>query len=434
MEFDSNIIRIFIIFVQKSNMYIQRQIHNKIKAHIKRKEYTIITGARQSGKTSMIQALYNEIKDDGEIVSFISFEDRDIVASINKHPDEVFSFSPRPEKLLSGENKSGKPYYLFIDEIQLAENPSNFLKYLYDIYGENLKIIATGSSAFYIDPKFKDSLAGRKRLFELQTLDFDEWLIFKNLHGLSEELRIIKSQENYISTRHIELFERFNEFLVFGGYPAVVLENDPDERINLLKDIKNSFLKRDIDESGITNPDKFYMLLTLLAGQAGNLVNRNKLANIIDIDNKTIDKYLYVLQKCFHIELVRPFYSYLRKELTKMPKIYFKDHGLRNVALNRFFDFKLREDQGSLLENYVYKRLTGIHDPDNVRFWRTTDMKEIDFVINTSYGQGFAYEVKMKCKNIKQTSLNKFIESYPNYLPEVISYNIANDCKWVLKL
>ncbi len=301
------------------------------------------------------------------------------------------------------------------------------------IYGENLKIIATGSSVFYIDSKFKDSLAGRKRLFELPTLDFEEWLIFNDFHDLAKVLSLIKNQIDYISTRNIELMEKSNEFLVFGGYPAVVLEPDPDEKINLLKDIKNSFLKRDIDESGISNPDKFYMLLALLAGQAGSLVHRNKLANTLDIDNKTIDKYLYVLQKCFHIELVKPFYSNLRKELTKMPKVYFRDHGLRNIALNRFYDFKSREDQGVLLENYVYKRLTNMYDPDNIRFWRTTDMKEIDFVINTSFGQGLAYEVKMQCKNLKQSALNKFTGSYPNYKAGAISYNIDANCKWVLK-
>ncbi|MCD4682058.1 MAG: ATP-binding protein [Bacteroidales bacterium] len=415
-------------------MYIQRKIHHEIKNHLGRKEYSIITGARQSGKTSLIQALYNELKNNGKVVNYISFEDRDILSAINKHPEEIFSFTPRPEKPLSGSNQKIQPFILFIDEVQYATDPSNFLKYLYDIYRENLKIIATGSSAFYIDTKFTDSLSGRKRLFELQTLDFEEWLIFKNLKDLLAELKLIRAQNDYISTSHKELLEKFNEFLIFGGYPEVVLENNIEEKINLLKDIKNSFLKRDIDESGISNPDKFYNLLTLLAGQTGNLVNRNELANTIEVDNKTIDKYLYVLQKCFHIELVKPFYSNLRKELTKMPKIYFKDLGLRNVALIRFFNFKLREDQGALLENYVYKRLTGIYDSDSIRFWRTTDNKEIDFIINTSYQQGLAYEVKMNCKTAKQTILKKFGEFYSNYPAEIVSYDIDSNCKWVLKL
>jgi len=297
-----------------------------------------------------------------------------------------------------------------------------------------LKIVATGSSAFYIDKRFTDSLSGRKRIFELQTLSFKEWLQFKDMRELDKELGYIRLQKDYLSTRHRELIEMFNEYLVFGGYPEVVLENNREEKLNLLKEIKNAFLKRDIDESGIANPDKFYYLLSLLAAQAGNLVNRNELSNTIGVDNKTIEKYLFVLQNCFHIDLVKPFYSNLRKELTKMPKVYFKDHGLRNMALNRFYDVSSRDDLGAILESFVYKRLTSLYDQDNIRFWRTTDKKEIDFVITTSYGKGIAYEVKMKCKSGKATSKRAFSVAYPNYPIEILSYRMDPGCRWVLKL
>ena len=415
-------------------MYIQRKLHQDIKEHLKRKEYTIITGPRQSGKTSLLQALFRELKNDQRNVNYITFEDRDILSAVNSHPEEIFAFTPRPEKALNRSVSKDQPSFLMIDEVQYAADPSNFLKYLYDVYGNNLKIVATGSSAFYIDKKFTDSLSGRKRVFELQTLSFEEWLFFKKLNDLSRELALIRERKDYTSSSHRELMEMFHEYLVFGGYPEVVLENNREEKIKLLKEIKDSFLKRDIDESGVSNPDKFYNLLSLLAGQTGNLVNRNELSNTIGVDNKTIDKYLYVLQNCFHIELLKPFYSNLRKELTKMPKVYFKDAGLRNVALNRFFDFKSREDQGALLENYVYKRLSVLFDIDTIKFWRTTSNKEIDFVISTTYRDGLAYEVKLKCKNLKRSFQQTFVEHYPNYSLEIISYEIDNDCKWVMKL
>ncbi len=415
-------------------MYIERKIHREIARHIARKEYTIITGARQSGKTSLLSALYNEIRKEKEVAVYITFEDMDVLTAINEHPEEIFSFIPRPVKYIHGSNPDSQPFYLFIDEIQYAENPSNFLKYLYDTYRENLKVIATGSSAFYIDKKFRDSLAGRKRIFELKTLDFEEWLMFRDQNNLKRELKWIRGEKDYYSLAHKELMENFNEFLVYGGYPEVVLENNKDEKINLLKDIKNSFLKRDIDESGISDPGKFYILLTLLSGQTGNLVNRNELATTIGVDHKTIDKYLYVLQNCFHINLLKPFYSNLRKELTKMPKVYFNDPGLRNMALNRFFNFDQREDQGALLENYVYNRLTGIYDADSIYFWRTTDNNEIDFVISTSYRKGRAYEVKMNCGSVKPTTLRKFINAYPAFPVEVVSYEKKKRCKWVLAL
>jgi uncharacterized protein len=415
-------------------MYIQRNIHQSVSNHLKRKEYTIVTGSRQSGKTSLVKAISQEAEKAHKHVTYLTLEDQDILSAVNSHPEEIFSYIVRPAKESLSEKQKDERVFLFIDEIQYAENPSNLLKYLFDTYGENLKIIATGSSAFYLDDKFKDSLAGRKRVFELQTLSFDEWLKFSGKDDLSEAFDKIATRKTYISHSSREIMQSFNEYLVFGGYPVVALEDQTEEKILLLKELKNSFLKKDIEKAGISYQDKFYMLLTLLAGQTGNLVNRNELANTIGVDNKTINNYLFVLQKSFHIELVKPFYSSLRKELTKMPKVFFKDAGMRNSALNRFYDFQNREDQGQLLENYVYKRLTNVYDKDQIKFWRTSDNKEIDFIVSTSHHVGFAFEVKMNCNKISRTSFRKFSENYPNYQFQTITHSPGNECKWVLKL
>jgi uncharacterized protein len=415
-------------------MYIQRKIHPEIRKHLERKEFTIITGPRQSGKTSLIQELYREIQNENKTVSYITFEDRDILSAINEHPEEVFLFVKRPAKSLDSTQKEAERVYLFVDEVQYAADPSNFLKYLYDVYGGNLKVIATGSSAFYIDRKFKDSLAGRKRIFELKPLSYDEWLLFRGYRSLMDELNLVREQKEYISSNYRQLSAEFNEYLVYGGYPAIVLENDKAEKLLLLKELKNAFLKKDIDEAGIVNPDKFYALLVILAGHTGSLVNRNELANTIGVDNKTIDKYLYVLQNCFHIGLVKPFYKNQRKELTKMPKVFFKDSGMRNIALNRFFDFRDREDQGQLIENYVFNRLAEIYDKDMIRFWRTTDKQEVDFIVSASFNEGLAFEVKMKCQGIKPAGNKKFMESYPDFQFRIVSYAMDKGCNWILKL
>lgn len=415
-------------------MYIPRTLDPAIREHLNRKEITIITGPRQSGKTSLLQALYRELKNEGQEVHYITFEDYDTLSAINTHPEEVFTFIPRPPKNLDSSDTTNKRSFLFIDEVQYADNPSNLLKYLYDVYHKSLKIVATGSSAFYLDEKFTDSLAGRKRIFELKTLSFGEFLVFKKSVLLHDELLRIRDNKEYISSSRRELMQMFDEYLVFGGYPAIALENGEEEKVSLLKELRNSFLKKDMDEAAVSQPDKFYNFLAILAGQTGNLVNKNELANTIGVDNKTIDKYLHVLQKCFHIDLVRPFYSNLRKELTKMQKVYFRDAGMRNVALNRFYDFRNRDDQGALLENYVFKRLTDLYDKDNIKFWRTTVRHEIDFVTETSFQKGLAWEVKMNCRNIKSASINKFSEIYRAWQVKIISYEIGPDCTWVLKL
>ena len=155
-----------------------------------------------------------------------------------------------------------------------------------------------------------------------------------------------------------------DEFVNYGGYPAVVLENNIDQKIELLKEIRDSFIKRDILESGITDETKFYRMLLLLASQSGNLLNVNEISNTLRITNATVENYLYVLQKCFHITLVKPFYNNLRKELTKMPKVYINDLGLRNVLVNHFSPIEQRADKGVVLENLCCRLLLERYDAD----------------------------------------------------------------------
>ncbi len=410
-------------------MYFKRDIETELVKHLDKKEYTIITGARQTGKTTLLKFLFEKLKAENKKVFFVSFEDIDILNAINKHPEEIFSVIPRPQQ---GSDRS--PYYLFIDEVQYAQNPTNFLKYLYDTYAEALKIIATGSSAFYMDKKFKDSLAGRKRIFELQTLNFAEWLLFNNETELLNELRLIRTQKEYISARKRELLEMFEKFIVYGGYPRVALETDTEEKILLLKELRNSFLRKDIDEAGIQKHEKFYVLLSILADQTGNLVNKNELAATVGIDNKTIDKYLFVLTRSFHISLTKPFFSNIRKEVTKMPKLFFNDTGMRNVVLNRFYDFDKRADKGALFENYVFRRLSELYGKEQIKYWRSIDKNEVDFVINESFRQGKAYEVKTKCPAKKIPVSIKFTEKYQGYSFDIISYDLNDNCLWFLKL
>ena len=156
-------------------MYIERKIYTKIKKHLDRKEYTIITGARQTGKTTLITSLFKELKSGSDDVFYLTLENSDVLRDINETPENIFKYALRPADPLTQDTEN-KRVVLFIDEIQYADKPSHFLKYLYDKYLGNLKIIATGSSAFYLDSSFEDSLAGRKRIFILKTLSFEEFL------------------------------------------------------------------------------------------------------------------------------------------------------------------------------------------------------------------------------------------------------------------
>lgn len=377
-----------------------------IKQHVPEKEFTILIGARQTGKSTLLKQLAEDLKKENEFVVFLNLERKEILLDLNQSPENIFKYCTL---------QPNKKIFILIDEVQYLNEPANFLKLLHDEYASQLKIVATGSSAFYIDSQFKDSLAGRKRIFELQTLDFEEFLDFKNQIQLLNELQNLKESAIEKSTLSSQFFSFLDEYMNYGGYPAVVLETNISNKIEKLKEIRDSFVKRDILEAGITDEDKFFRLMIILATQIGSLLNINELSNTLKISNITTEKYLFVLQKCFHISLIKPFSNNIRKELTKMPKLYFNDFGLRNVLINYFAPIEQRADKGSLLENYVFRKLSESYDKDQIKFWRTADGAEVDFVINETFNNGKSIEVKFNETEAKLNKYKTFIQNYPNY-------------------
>jgi predicted AAA+ superfamily ATPase len=258
-------------------------------------------------------------------------------------------------------------------------------------------------------------LVGSTEIFQMGTLDFEEFLLFKGRNDLVDEVLQLRSKKKTKSIQENLLWGYMDEFVNYGGYPAVVLENNVDEKIEILKEIRDSYIKRDVLESGISDEGKFYRMLMLLASQSGNLLNVNEISNTLKITNATVENYLYVLQKCFHITLVKPFYNNIRKELTKMPKVYINDLGLRNVLINYFSPLEQRADKGVVLENLSHRLLSERYDQDQIKYWRTADGNEVDFIIETSYLKGFAVEVKFNEQEAKPNKYNKFTQNYPDF-------------------
>ena len=385
---------------------VRRKKHTIISNHISKREFTILIGARQIGKSTLLKQLFEELKQKGEAVFFLNLDRKDILEELNQNPENLLKMCPL---------QSDKKIIVFIDEIQYLDDATNFLKLLFDEYSTQLKIVATGSSAFYIDRQFNDSLVGRKKIFQMGTLDFEEFLLFKNRVDLVNEILQLKSKKKSKSIQENLLWAYMDEFINYGGYPAVVLEENVEDKIELLREIRDSYIKRDVLESGITDETKFYRMLMLLASQTGNLLNVNEISNTLRISNATVENYLYVLQKCFHITLLKPFYANLRKELTKMPKVYINDLGLRNVLINYFSPLEQRADKGAVLENFSYRLLSERFEEDQIKYWRTADGNEVDFVIETSYLKGFAVEIKFSEQEAKTSKYNKFIQNYPDF-------------------
>lgn len=392
---------------------MKRFLFSYLVEHFDKKQISLLIGARQVGKTTLLKQLQLKLKADKKIVHYFSLEDHEILRLLDQNPKNLLQLIERP-----GINRR---IYVLIDEIQYLKNPSNFLKYHYDLYEKQIKFIVSGSSSFYIDSKFKDSLAGRKRIFELPVLSLKEILHF---NGDDELIPFIGNKTIPILYRD-RINSYFYEHLIYGGYPDVVLSNNSNERKEILKELSESYAKKDALESRLIHPDAYLNLLKMLSNRTGSLLNVNNLTSDIKIDAKTIKKYIWIMQKSFHINLIYSFQNNMSSEIRKMPKIYFCDLGLRNSFLNNFSPIAMRSDKGILLENYIFITLKNSYGTDNVKFWRTNKKQEVDFIVQDDNGKIEAYEVKYSEDSFNRRKYSSFFTNYPNIPFNVIDLRSA---------
>ena len=197
-----------------------RYLYKSLEKHLNHKNYTIITGARQVGKTSLLKQLFSHLKGRNEDAVLLNLENKELLDELNSNVKSVFKHVATVPKLIV-DGDATKRIYLLIDEVQYLDDPSNFLKFLYDEYEYNVKVVATGSSAFYIDTKFKDSLAGRKRIFQLYPLSFNEFLVFKRQEKVGLELHNMVEEPSYISQYKVNSYSLLMEYLTYGGIPQL---------------------------------------------------------------------------------------------------------------------------------------------------------------------------------------------------------------------
>jgi len=387
---------------------MRRKIFNDILEHCSKKQISIIVGARQVGKTTVLHQIKEHIEGQGENPSyFTSLEDPSILKTLDEHPNNLFLVIPPLTE--------SKRVFVFIDEIQYLSNPSNFLKYHYDKYQDRIKFIVTGSSSFYIDEKFKDSLAGRKRIFQMPTLSFAEMLAFREKADL---LEFLNTGNNLPAVFSDDMQNLFHEYLLFGGYPDVVLENDISEKKKIISEIAESYVKKDAVEARLKHPEAYLLLMKILSSQIGNLLNVSHIGSGFEIKRISVEEYVRIMRKSFHVTLVRPFHRNLVKELRKMPKVFFNDLGLRNHFAGNFEPIGLRPDKGELFENYVFRALLDKYGEDSIRFWRTQKGQEVDFIVE----ENKAYEVKFSESQFNPNKYGYFNEKYPKIPLSLIHY------------
>lgn len=367
-----------------------RAILKKIELFLDTQDILLFYGARQVWKTSLMKIIQKEYIQSPSY--FFDLENPDNLDLLNKNPDIFIAYLKSYHAWTED-----TPIVVFIDEVQYLDNPTNFLKYIYDNF-PNIKLIISWSSTLEIRWKLQDSLVWRIIKFDILPLSFEEFLIFKNKANLS--YIIWKKIELDIINNELRFF--YEEYASFWWYPKVVLAKSREIKTEYLKQIYNTYIEKDIkDIWKIKEVQKFNKLIQLIAAQAWFLVNISEISHTLWVTQKTLSEWIFLLENTFVIKLITPFSTNLRWELTKMPKLFFIDNGIRN-----FID-KNYELVGNSFENSFFNYINNAYKSEGIHFYRTQDKKEIDFVLNT-----IPYELKMSYTWKNHTALNYFEEKY----------------------
>jgi len=405
----------------KKEKYIQRLLLDELMKWIDRKEVLAIKGPRQSGKTTLLKMLKNQLvankKIKEENIILITFEERDIL--------EKFAVDPKMYIQSFIGDKQEKRFYFFIDEFQYLSNGGQILKMLYDIF-DNVKFIITGSSSLELTDKTAKFLVGRIFFFHLWQLNFAEFIKTKSTQLSNAYQKKSNQVNNFITegksfsvTSDIfinDLEKVFQEYAIWGGYPAVVQAPNPETKNIILKNIYSTYIDKDIIELlKITDHSKFKKLVSVLSAQIGNLANYNSLSRDTGTYFKELKQYLSILEETYIISLLRPFFSNKISELKKNPKVYFIDSGLRNYITGGIDgNLIFRQDLGAIMENVVFSQFKFKEEVfGDLKYWRTLGKAEVDFIIEMR-DEVMPIEVKYTTFNSPQISrgFRSFIQEY----------------------
>lgn len=385
------------------SLYKRKQLPELL-AGLSNDKILALIGSRQVGKTSLMRLMIANLIQAQNInpkqISYFNLDDL-AMRGLFETTTNILDFLGFTETRANTTKQ-----YLFIDEVERLENPGLTLKAIQDL-GLPLKIIVSGSAQLEIKAKLKENLVGRMRQFVISPMGFEE-------------------QDAVNSSK----YKTLDLAMLFGGYPEVVSCQDFSEKEKLLGDIYESYVQKDIvNFLRVPDVNAFNSLLVLIAAQTGGMLNVDTLSAQLSITRDRTEYYLQILEDTFIIKRVYPFHKNYNKEITKRPKVYFLDLGIRNFILDRYkpgyFDNLLRVTLNAepLFENFVFTELfrETHHSAAAVKYWRTTNQTEIDFILERGTSLD-AIETKLKARG-RFKAFVSFKERYP----EANTYLVTRD-------
>ena len=379
---------------------IHRTLLKELTTHLAAPEITLLIGARQVGKTTLMDQLRSNLAAQGEQTLYLNLDFEADAAHCTTQEALIRKIS-----LEIGHGKG----YVFIDEIQRKSNAGLFLKGLYD-RKLPYKFICSGSGSLELKEQIHESLVGRKRIFELLPVSFKEYFHYQTHY------RYESAWQQFLESHPEKYTSLLNDYLAFGGYPRIITEERQSEKQRIMHDIFRSYIDRDIVSLlRLERPDAFNRMIQLAASQIGSLVNISRWSAHCGVAFATLQTYLWYAQRTFLLRLLPPWHSNLGKEIIKSPMVYFVDLGMRNYSIGLYGPILHQREAAFLFQNLIFNILHELMQWRGLtlHFWRTTDRAEVDFVVDLKHTL-LPIEVKhthMKKPQIGRSMMN-FIQKY----------------------
>lgn len=362
----------------------KRFLFDELYKYLNHKNALIITGMRQVGKTTLMKQVFESVN--GPKLWYDFENPLDMMHFENIDYDAIY-------ELLKSESGSAKErLFVFIDEIQNYPEITKIIKYHIDKY--NVKYIVTGSSNYYLKNLFPESLSGRKFLFIMQPLSFNEYLFFNDKIEKPDKKDKINFKSVYTLLDYKKYEVEYSKYLEFGGFPEVVITRENDLKRLILQNIFASFFEKDIKIlSDMKDIREIRDLILMLVPRTGNILDVTKLSNELGINRVKVYNYLELLQGTFFLKLVPKYSKSIDRTVAGGRKVYFSDTGLLNIIG--------KVNEGQLFENAVANQLSFYGD---LFYYNKRNLTEIDFVLNKE----IALEVKLKAS---VSDLNKLVKN-----------------------
>jgi len=386
-------------------MFYTREILSTLINQIKRKEVVVITGMRQVGKTTILKYLFDRLESENKAIL-------DAGNPLHRSVFDEKNYDKVMQNLRDFGLKQNKDAYVFIDEIQNMPELPQVIKYLYDHY--QVKFFVTGSSSYYLKNLFSESLAGRKFVFELFPLNFKEFLDFKEVDRkvkISDDLEEKELARNKLTPDLYGGF--FDEYIKYGGFPAVVVEQDNAQKSQILDNIFKSYFEIDVKNlADFKDLSKLRDLILLLVSRIGSKLDISKLASELGVSRETVYSYLSFLEQTYFISMIKKYSKSFDRKAAGSMKLYYCDSGLANYLGN--------PSEGQLFENVIYQNLRERYK--NICYISKKTGAEIDFILDGKYG----VEVKISADKRHIFNTNKMAKELGLENSYVVSKNFID--------